>query len=334
MTTTSTLFDRLVSETAHLSPTPVPALSRDRLKRWTDLADFWKAEHTSFTNLFYEVIFHIARDRYSLATSNMKPLLRLIEEALLTEPEALSSWRQHPSFKTAFAAVLKGMHSGQRWKSLAMRSFVQNKLRMLLFYREKSPTELTLAIASNRWAQRDVLCWLKAQATCSRFEELIHLLVPDSRQWKHRQWISETFIFSQIQAIHGVNFAQHLNDFDALVYLFRNRAEGLPYYKALFLIQDLPASIASVIWPVDMEKDICKQFRIFCNVKPSQCYQYTRYKDPLAPSKVSKSWAFQQLEAWRKNQSYPISDKTKSNLLYIGLGYHPRNVKHEMLTSN
>lgn len=326
MTTNLTLFDRLVAETQKFSPTPIGPISKGQLKRWNDLAAHWKANYTAFPNLFHEVIFHIARGRYSRASTTVKPLLRLIEEALLNDPDALRTWRTNPSFKISFMTVINEINNSKRWQSPAMCNFVKARLRVLLLYRDRTSPQLTYAMTQKRSDYRYACYQMEAQATYTHFIELIHLLVPDSQSWKPSQWLNEKLIFSQIYAIHGIDFSQHINDFTALVSLYRNKAERIPYYKNLFLITNLSTSIARAIWPVDMEEELVKQFNIACRVRPSLYQgQFSSY-DPINPFNMVNSWVFRQLNEWRSNGNL-VNKTVRSNFMQIALGNHPWVVK-------
>lgn len=337
MTTNTNLFNRLVIETKKLSTAPIPTLSRGRLKRWTDLADFWEANPATFPNLFYEAIFHIARDRHSMASVTLKPMLHLIEEAILTDLDALGVWRERHDFRCAFGSVIHGIYdapySSQRWKSNAIRHFIENKLRVLIMYRGKPLPQLNLKLIRNRRAYWSVRKQLEARSVYARFVEFMELLVPNCCRWTLGQWTSEKYIFSQIKAVHGIDFAQHVADFDSLFFLFKNKSEGLPYYKNLFSIRNIPASIANAIWGANMEREICEQFNIACTVKP-RLHQGKFYKfDCIYPQNMVKSWAFQQMSVWYKTKPNLLTSTARSNLMNIGLGNHPWCVTHGLPTA-
>lgn len=330
MTTNFTLFDRLVSETQKLSPAPIGSISKDPLKRWTDLAAHWKAHPEVFPDCFYETIFHIGRCRYSRATAAVKPLLCLIEEAILNDMDALSTWKKDKAFTEAFYAVSNTFdgvpYSRQRWKSTALRDYVWDKLYEEIIYRDRPLPAFTVKTVLSRKTYLSLRNQLLNHSGCTRFEELIQLLVPGCHKWTRSQWRNEKFIFAQIEAIHGVDFSKHIHDFDKLVVMFRNKAEHLPYYKNLFSIKTLSTSIATAIWPNDTEKEIIKQFNIACTVRPRLYQGQFRRLDPVNPLNMANSWAFQQLSEWRSNRKL-VRNNTRSNLMEVAVGNHPWVVK-------
>ena len=327
MTSTLSLFDRLVMETHKLLPAPIAQLSKGHLKRWDDLAAHWEAYPAIFPNLFFEAIFHIARNRYSKASDATKPLLSAIVEAMLTDSAALSVWKKRTSFRLAYSKVSSGIKllpdSKQRWKTVSMRCYASTRLHMLLMYNATPLPELTLKTIVKGGIYWKIRKQLEIQSDFARFEELIELLVPDCRKWSPAQWTSEKYIFSRIKAAHGVDFSQDHDAFDALVRLYQFKAEGIPYYRTLFCITDMAPSIAHAIWPVDMEKEICRQFNYACNVNPYFRYRSAKFFNPLAPKNIAGSWAFKQMGIWRKATPCKISKKTQSKMLMIGLGLHP-----------
>jgi len=331
---TTNLFDRIVEETAKLASIPADniPLSKGRLKRWTDLAAYWETQPNSFPNLFYEAIFHIARGRYSHASASVKPLLALIEEALLNDVDALSQWRRINAFKDAFSLVTIDIHhvpySKQRWKSSVMRDFVECRLYALLIYRNSPIPMLTLKLSRNRRAYMSIVKQLEIQSPYTRFVEIMELLVPGCHNWSTYQWTSEAYIFSQIQAAHGIDYSKNIVEFDKMMTMFRYKLEGIPYYRNLFSIKLLPSSIAAIIWPDGIEKNICKQFSTACRVHPYMALGGGISSfDPIIPQNMVKSWAFNQMEAWRKNNSYKLSRTVRGNMLNIALGNHPRLIK-------
>lgn len=328
MTTNVTLFDRLVAETQKLSPAPIATISKDQSTRWHDLATHWKAHPDVFQGLFYEAVFHIGRCRYSRAKVAVKPLLNLVEEAILNDMDALSAWKKDEVFINAFYAVSNTFdlvpYSKQRWKSNAIREYAWDKLYEEIFYRDCPLPTLTVKAALSRKAYLPLRDRLLNHSNCIRFEELIELLVPNCHKWSRSQWRNEKFIFTQIKRIHGIDFSTHLRDFDRLVSMFKHRAEHLPYYMDLFSIKMLPASIVDAIWPNGMEKEICKQFNFACNAKPYLLKDgnISTYS-PTNPFNLQSSWAFKQITSWYQNKTFRISDATRSNLLLIHLGDHP-----------
>jgi len=325
------IFDRLVQETAALASTPVNCipLSKGRLKRWTDLANYWAAQPNVFPDLFYEVIFHIARGRYSHSAASVKPLLAHIEEALLNDTDALSEWRCIKAFKDAFSLVTIDIrHAPLRWKSNVMRDFVERRLYSLLIYRNSPIPTLTLKLSRNHRAYKSLVRQLEIQSAYTRFIEIMDLLVPDCHKWSAYQWTSEKYIFSQIQAVHGIDYSKNPTEFDKMMTMFRYKLEGIPYYRDLFSIKILPSSIATIIWPDGMEKDICKQFNIACRVRPYVSLEgILDVSNLLAPQNILDSWAYNQMETWRETKSYKLSNSVLSNMLNIALGNHPRLIR-------
>lgn len=331
---TANLFDRIVQETAKLASTPADSipLSKGRLKRWADLAAYLETHPNTFPNLFYEAIFHITRGRYSHASASVKPLLAYIEEALLNDADALSEWKRTNTFKEAFSLVTSGIYNvpyrKQRWKSGVMRDFVECRLYSLLFYRNKPVPTLTLKRSRNRRAYMSIVKQLEIQSSCSRFMEIMELLIPDCRNWSAYQWTSEAYIFSQIKAAHGIDYSEDIMEFDKMMAMFRYKLEGIPYYRYLFALKVLPSSIAAIIWPDGIEKNICKQFNIACRAHPHMDLEGNiRPFDPINPQSMINSWAYNQMETWRENKSYKLSSTVRSNMLNIALGNHPRLIK-------
>lgn len=332
---TANLFDRIVQETAKLASTPADSipLSKGRLKRWADLATFWETQPNIFHNHFYEAIYHIAYGRYSRAAAPVRPLLSLIEDALVDDADAHSVWKKRKSFSKAFDLVSDKIGDAichrKHWKSDCVRRYVDDKLYELLIYHNKPVPELTLKLSRDRKAFLSIRNRVENFSYCTRFEELIKLLVPDCHKWSRHQWHNEKFIFAQIKAIHGIDFTQHINDFDALVIMYQHKAEGLPYYQNLFSIHTLPVSIATAIWPDDFEKTLCKQFNIACTVKPYLAKNGEFHdKNPINPHNLINSWGVHQIISWYDSKSYPLSKATKSNLLLINLGLHPWVTRH------
>ena len=330
---TTNLFNRIVQETAKLASTPVDsiALSKGRLKRWIDLSAFWEAHSELFRNVFYDAFYHIVMGKHSYGSKPRLCLICLVEEVLLTDAEAVRSWTsQSRAFYRAFEYIKETISQGSRkkryWNSLIMQEYVLERFRYLLIFRDAPIPQMTLKIAKDSRSMYHFTNQLEVKSVYTRFEEFIELLVPDCRQWSPKQWRSEKFSFSPIQSIHGFDFTDHIEDFDSLAYLYRRKAEGLPYYKTLFSIKSLPDSIAKALWPNGIEKEIIKQFNIACRVSPRLYQNQFRSSDPINPLNMANSWAFQHLTEWRSNRDL-VNSNVRSNIMQVALGNHPWVVK-------
>ena len=318
------LYNEIVKTTAvmaSVSETSIPS-SKGCLKRWNLLFDFWYDNPDVFGEVFYNAVAHIATGRYPKNSRASKPLLTLVEKAILSEKEALRAWRKDGAYIYDFARVVLMLRNR---KDSSVRRFALDRLYALTFHREEFDKPINLATSSLRQIR-------KAQAkACVRngyenFIKSINALIPESTTWATRQWTSEKHIFAAIKSVHGIDYNEDTDAFDRLISMMKHKINGQPYYYELFRIKRLPASIAAVIWPENIVKELSKQLLIASNVKPIITNgSYRPDIDSVAPSVVNTSWAYQILVSHIKSRE--LSKAVTDNLMYFGWGEHPHIIR-------
>lgn len=325
MNSQNDFFPALLTLTAEKAGVPESAIpvSKGVRKRWLSLADFWKSHPSIFSNVFFLALHHIALGHYPNGSAPLAKLLELIEQAILFDPQALSVWRTHDVFSISFNQVIAIIQSARRQRSKSIRRFTYCRLYLHTFYREDLAGTFNLATASPKeFRKAKAIACIKHDATV--FEKIITTLVPSAQNWTSTQWVSESHIFACIKALHGVDYAANPREFDLLCTMLKEKDTGGSYCRSLFLIKNIPSSMATCIWPQNLEAEVCKQFRAISMSKPRMVDgNYLPAFDGAAPANVSTSWAFRQLEIWRKNASKYISASMRSKMLKFALGDHP-----------
>lgn len=324
----SNIFERIVDTTAAMASvdkTSIPS-SKGKWKRWTNLSYFWSSKPEIFDDVFYKAIAHIATGRYPKNSSNLKPLLTLVEEAILFNGEALRAWRRCKAFREAFRCVT-GMIRRRNRHCSEIRQFVIDRLHCLTFYRDEFRNEIDYSISSNREVKR-----AKAMDCVRRryanFTTFIHTFIPESENWSADQLTSEKRIFSAFKAVHGVDYANNLDDFSILFDMMNVKFNGRPYHMHLFRIKDLEPSMVEAIWPENIVKELSKQLIHASNKMPVIIDgEYRPDIDSVAPAVVNSSWAYRMLASCGEKRKF--TKAVRDSLLYFGWGDHPRIVKEK-----
>ena len=263
------LFNLIVAETARMAgvlESSIP-LSRGYKKCWTMLATYWEEHPDLFPDVFYKALIHIATCKYPRNSSKMEPLLILIEKAILSDDVALRCWGEHISFSGAFNCARKWIGRSSKWKSRSAYLFVARRLYYLTFCRETFTSTVNIATATAKQLKRlHTAKVVEYKVNC--FKDVIATLIPDASSWSDKQWVDEKYIFARIKSTHGIDYQVDPKAFDLLFNMLKKKYAGIPYTRELFLIKHIPNSMAQVIWPQNMEKELCKQFLTICKVKP------------------------------------------------------------------
>ena len=188
------LFNQLVSETAKLAKIPIESIpiSRGCKKRWSDLAAFWATLPNIFSDTFRAALFHIARGTYPRIDPCLKPLIALVEKAILEDADALSVWRHLQDFDTDFFRVTHAINetnTSRRWKSDAMRRFIYCRLYVITLFRDEIGKPIDLATMTYWQINRAKLIAEIAHDYYS-FRTIIQTLIPDSASFAFTMPIS------------------------------------------------------------------------------------------------------------------------------------------------
>lgn len=320
------LYNEIVKTTAAMasvSETSIPS-SKGYLKRWTNLSDFWTSKPEIFDDIFYKAIAHIATGRYPDNSRTLKPLLALIEKAILTDSSVLCAWRRNKVFSYAFKRVTDVLRY-RRHHSSIIYQFSTDRLYSLTFYRDEFCRPVDLATDSYLEIKRatSIAC---VRRRFENFTEIIHVLIPDAQNWNAHQWTSEKHIFAAIKSVHGIDYTKDADAFDRIISMMKHKLNSQPYYYELFRIKHLPSSMAEAIWPENIIKELSKQLLIASNVNPIITNgSYRPDIDSVAPSVVNTSWAYQILVSHIKSRE--LSKAVTDNLMYFGWGEHPHIIR-------
>lgn len=319
------IFEKLVDKTAAMASVDKASipLSKGRLKRWKSLSVFWYSNHKIFGDIFFVVIMHIASGRYPGGSIKLKPVVDFIEEAILHDPDALRVWKDDRDFKEAFDDVES--HMFYKCHKNAIGSFIGFRLRSLTIYREEFHKPIDLASATRKEIHK-----AREIARCIRryenFEKMILMFIPDATTWSVCEWTSEKHILDAFKTVHGIDFSEDPDSFTAFVKMMHCKLNGRSYFRYLFRIKYIPDSIAVIIWPTNIVKELSRQFLYASNAEPlMEDGSYLPDKDSVAPSVVKESWVYKTLESCRK--THTLSRAVKNNLLYFGWGDHPYIVR-------
>lgn len=324
-----TLFEQITTKTAEMASVSVEELdiSRGHKKRWYSISIAWIDDPDVFGDIFYKALAHIAFGRYPRQCKDMKPLLALVEKAILTEADALNSWRNLQPFSDAFDKVLARLRTLRRRSCYSVYHFAICRFFMRTVYRDDFCKPLNLVTASFKEIKRaqSIAC---VKNEHDRFKEVIKMLIPKASKWTDAQWVSEKHIFSAFKTVHGVDYFNDILEFDCLITMLKNKLNDVPYYRDLFRIKNMNKAMAGAIWNKDINKEISKQLIFISSVRPhGEFGKHFCYPDSTDPAVITSSWAFKQLTKWRDERSYPLSDTVRSNMMLLGMGEHPFLVK-------
>lgn len=322
----SNIFERIVDTTAAMASVDKASipLSKGSLKRWITLSDFWSSRPDIFNKVFYNAIMHIATGRYPNNSSTLKPLLVLVEEAILYETDALRAWKSDKEFSYEYDCVEYDVYTRRR---LAVRNFAIFRLRSLTIHREEFCESIDIASATwkeiNKAREK-----ARSRRWYENFRQMMLMFIPDAKNWNARQWTSEREIFNAFKKVHGIDFSQEPISFMVLVVMMDCKMNGRSYYRHLFRIKHLPDSMAAIIWPKNIIKELSKQLLNASRAKPIlKNGVYLPDCDSVAPAVVNSSWAYRMLAACDEKRKF--TKAVRDSLLYFGWGYHPRIVKEK-----
>ena len=323
------VFSELLTETAKVAGVAPKSIrvSKGSKKRWYDLALYWEIHGHIFESVFYKALFHIARGTRSSKEPRLSTLAMLVEEAILDVPVALDEWRKLQSFRFAFFDVSITAKENHRCKSITIREFAYHRLYVRTFYRNEVQLQERDLACLDRRQIKQIRTAAKIRHEFFRFKEIIELILPTAAKWPEDYLTSQTRIFSEIKRCHGFDYTGREHIFDELVWLLQRKLDGKPCYGQLFRVSHIPDSVAALIWPQGMEKEICRQFLVLSRQKPSDPRHIRNYTPWDAPQKIVDTWAFGKLCSWREEHSYPLPDKVRAAMLSYSLGVHPATAK-------
>ena len=306
--------------------------SKTACRYWERVVQLWKNNvDTIGYNVIYAALYSIYWGIYPLDMPKGADLLRLIELVkleILKVNEDTRMLKERQFFGSTLTAVMKSgsphAKSGKGWKAKSYRKFLNDHIKYRLYGGEYVIEHLNLLSTPHSEFEE-----LKRNAhTRKRYEDIkgnIIRVLPEAKAWSDEMFLNEAYLLDRLKAAHGIDYSRKWYDFDCLIeaieYVDR-RAFG--QYMILNM-EKVPMDLARIIWPNETEACIERLFndvftsQIDCMYMLGADRPYGRgYEDNV--TLLKQSWLYCQIEQWRENKTYAISDETRRLLFNFALG--------------
>jgi hypothetical protein len=90
-------------------------------------------------------------------------------------------------------------------------------------------------------------------------------------------------------------------------------------------MEKVPMNLAKIIWPIDTELCMEQFFNKIFTAPKEYMYRLQHkgnfsYEDVDPTLTMMNSWLYRQIDQWRKDKTYAISDETKTVMFNFALG--------------
>ena len=311
------LFDEILMTTAEMAEVDVSSIQLNAgcVKRWQSIAEFWVSKPNVFEDVIYRAMMNIIKGKHPKDDDKIDKLLELVQQALTSERNILKDWRKLNEFNVATRRMNEHYIKQGNVSCKSMLTLISNWLEYNIFYREALKTWDTTG-ASN--AEKDRVRGMKrVNVFCDRFRQIIKFFIPNTDEWTLDEWFSQTHIFAAFKNMHDIDYSKNTADFDNLIDMMCKRLKGEKYIHKLFSIMNITDSMANLLWPVDMEKELvrCLEHLLEDNSNAYGIYYLTN-------ADIAKSWVFRKLCQLREQKHPAISLEFSKILFEIALNVY------------
>ena len=305
--------------------------SKTAYRYWERVVQLWKNNVDIIGyNVLYAALYGIYWGIYPLDMPNDTDFLRLVELVkfeILKVNEDTRMLKERQFFGSTLTAVMKSgsphAKSRKNWKSKVYRQFLDDHIRYRLNGGEYVVEHLDLLSTPHSEFEE-----LKRNAnTRRRYEKIkenIARVLPEAESWSDEMFLNDTYLLERLKASHGTDYSRKWYDFDCLIASIKHiDRRDFDQYMILNM-EKVPMELARIIWPNETEACIERLFndvfssQIDCMYMLGVDRPYGRYEDNV--TLLKQSWLYCQIEQWRENKAYAISEETRRLLFKFALG--------------
>ena len=242
--------------------------SKGTRKRWEELANVWQcyADETCEYSIFDLAIHKLYWGVYpEPMRDDYVPLVRMVEDELLSDGPAYKAWKCHLSYKIAFSGMRDQesalVFRGPRPHSHIFHSYQNARFWYNVVYKRRRPGLINPATASMHDMQAAKI-QESVYAACIGFEKVIKCLIPDSKNWTEEQWLDDLNIRRSLRKLYNIRYSDYDPDFEILIAGLINKLHyNTPIYLAQLLkLASIPMGIVQKIWPLETDTELKKLF--------------------------------------------------------------------------
>ena len=305
--------------------------SKSAVAYWDRVIKMLKMNQSSIGyNAVYAALYCTHWGTYPTDLPNNRDL-RLLVDLLRSKFETTSSdmkWaKEKQLFSSSLTAVLKSnspyQAKSKKWHSKYYARFLELKTRVKLYGGEYTVEHINL-LETSLQDFADMQERARARAEYETVKGTLIKLIPVATGWSDDAFSNDHAILTYMRQAYGVDYAKEWKDFDALLYALEAMRNGQNEHY-LLAVDNMPLSVARVIWPVDTEKNIERIFCEFCTLFKNYVDFFEAHGDE--PEDLHKgrdefmaSWLYRQIMTWYKDKTYQLSGETRSWLLSVSMG--------------
>ena len=269
--------------------------SRGFQKCWNDVLKVLENQTAAIRyDIIYMALYHITWNTYPVSglSAAKLELLALVEEALIEEGYAYEVWSESYIFNRAMDLIGKSTSIGSPRCLCHSAWFGRYVYANTCYEVVLKNGKVKLHESRIGWIGLNMFeSTYSVRNTILVFEAAIKRLIPSATNWTRQEWTNEAHILREIQKVHGINYSQNYEDFDNLMDVFDRLLNGADYDRSLMLLDQVPLSIATSLWPNNALKNLERFFVRICNrtrkqMKINPCSQSAFRKDILTNSWV------------------------------------------------
>ncbi len=278
--------------------------SKGTKKRWKDLANIWKSyadeacEYSIFDLALHKIYWGVYPEPMK---EDYIPLVRMVEDELLSDGPAYKVWKAHTSYKFAFSCMKNQekalAYRGPRPHSYVFCRYQNSRFWFNVVYKRRIPALINPAAASLH-DMKAAKTHESIYAACEGFEKAINCLIPDSKNWTDEQWLDDLNIYRGLRKTYNIEYTFYGRDFESLITGLMNK---LHYHTPIHLAQlmelgSIPMKMVQRIWPVQTDTELKKLFLQAASraksaetrMRTGTSHRYGMY----SYNKLKKSWLF------------------------------------------
>lgn len=241
--------------------------SKGAKKRWEDLANIWKSyadeacEYSVFDLALHKIYWGVYPEPMKEAYI---PLVRLVEDELISDGPAFNVWRTHSSYRFAFSYMKDQekalVYRGPRPHSYIFWNYQNSRFWFNVVYKRRKPDLINPAASLHDMKAAKI--HESIYAACEGFEKAINCLIPDSKNWTDQQWLDDLNIHRGLKKLYNIQYCDNDPDFEFLIAALINKFHyNTPIHLAQLLeVGSIPMDMIQKIWPIETDTELKKLF--------------------------------------------------------------------------
>ena len=309
-------FENAVFLTKKICPSAklnIPS-SSSSASRWGWLLGTWVQEkdNSNLPDILYEALHLVHRNKYrsSAFKSDLKALLRIVAEEMLSNGHAIKVWAETTAFYNAFLNLYR-WENDKGSKSTKHGEF--RKARTALKVLECKDISPKILKKYKPYYRDFYTCYVS-------FQENVRILLPHAKNWTW-EWCDENLIYRELDSKYQVNYAQDSEDFDLLINAIECARENRkPYSNAFIKLKFFSFPMAQALWQEQAQDKLLDIFftyyQKYRKFEDYDLNHYTSRRSILVCSKDNfmKSWLTGIAMAWNDNPPVALNEAYRVNL--------------------